>query len=71
MDDIDKIIKRILNEIIRVPMTDCPDCGVKPGTIHVDGCDIEICSVCGEQYISCGCPGHSKAFARWTGFWPG
>jgi len=19
----------------------------------------------------CGCEGHDKAFARWTGFWPG
>lgn len=49
----------------------CQDCGAAPGQPHKDGCDIERCSVCGKQHIQCGCEGHDKAFARWTGFWPG
>ncbi|MCK4814333.1 hypothetical protein KA005_01070 [bacterium] len=49
----------------------CHDCGAKPGEIHQDGCDTERCSVCGEQRLCCDCEGHDKAFARWTGIWPG
>lgn len=53
-------------------LKDCPDCAAKPGEIHQDGCDVEMCSVCGSQRLSCGgCPGHDKAFARWSGLWPG
>ena len=52
-------------------LKDCHDCGAKPGEIHQDGCDTERCSVCGGQYLQCNCEGHDKAFARWTGIWPG
>jgi hypothetical protein len=52
-------------------LTDCHDCGAKPGEIHQDGCDVERCSVCGGQRLCCDCEGHDKAFARWSGFWPG
>lgn len=52
-------------------LTNCPDCGAKPGETHMPGCDCERCSVCGKQKIQCHCEGHDPFFARWTGLWPG
>lgn len=50
----------------------CPDCGVNPGEMHHDGCDVERCPDCGGQLISCDCDGHLSAPRHpWTGEWPG
>ena len=52
-------------------LENCHDCGAKPGQVHAEGCDVERCSVCGDQRMGCGCKGHDRQFARWTGIWPG
>jgi len=55
----------------RGTLTVCHDCGALSGEPHKDGCDVELCSVCGEQRLQCDCEGHDPLFARWTGIWPG
>ena len=62
----------------------CGDCGARPGNLHVSGCDVERCKVCGWQAIGCDCPSPQGEYAStlegtfgdwkstiWTGLWPG
>jgi len=46
----------------------CPDCNVEYGHPHEDGCDCEICTVCGTQRMLCDCEGHDKIKARFGNF---
>lgn len=48
-------------------LSNCPDCGTPVGELHKPGCDIERCTACGHQKLTCGCDsGHTV----WTGKWP-
>jgi hypothetical protein len=40
---------------IEIEEITCGDCGAKEGLPHRPGCDMERCSFCGKQLISCDC----------------
>jgi hypothetical protein len=47
----------------------CPDCSVRAGMAHLDGCDVARCMATGTQRLDhgrCRC-----AADVWTGAWPG
>lgn len=51
----------------------CPRCGAAPGTLHGDGCRLEICPACGKlMLVACIC-GHIATGDRipWRGELPG
>lgn len=41
-----------------MPKKSCSDCDAEPGQEHFDGCDIERCTDCDLQRLSCECPDH-------------
>lgn len=51
-------------------MESCPDCGVNAGEPHQTECDVERCSTCGTQRITCDCENHNPLQAVWTGRLP-
>jgi hypothetical protein len=48
---------------------ECGDCGVEEGELHKIGCDLELCSICGEQFITCDCDYHEKLENRVPFIW--
>lgn len=52
-------------------LKNCPDCNVKPSELHLNGCDVERCPVCGFQLISCRCDAKESDRIPWRGIYPG
>ena len=48
----------------------CPNCGAGINQLHEDGCDWEICGICGCQALGCDCnelDNYSENRIPWTG----
>ena len=65
--------ERILGPALRGEGETCPDCGVEPGTRHLENCDVARCTVCGGQFLQCGQwddEGEYDPTAPWQHVWP-
>lgn len=50
----------------------CPHCGAAPGTLHDNGCRMEVCPDCGKfKYVACICHQGNGFRIPWRGEWPG
>lgn len=69
----DKEIQTIADDLIAKEKAEatqtCHDCGVKPGNVHDENCDVARCTKCGGQRLSCDCEDGDGDV--WTGIWPG
>lgn len=43
----------------------CHGCDAKAGELHDLGCDMEVCSICGKQLVSCPALHHQLARRKW------
>jgi hypothetical protein len=54
-----------MTELVKdIQKSNCHDCGVTPGENHIEGCDVERCSTCKGQALSCAC---NSPRETWTG----
>lgn len=65
--EIDTILEAIWQMELKEANSTCHDCGVKPGEKHHYGCDVDICTTCGQQVMGCE---HAEP-GIWDGLWPG
>jgi len=48
------LVKESEHRSVSSPLTwDCHDCGAPEGYLHLPGCDMEECPICGGQLITC------------------
>jgi len=65
--EIDEIVEQLWK---KEKVSNCPDCGVKPGQTHGSCCDISHCLNCGDQTIFEDCCDNVQ-HDKWLGLWPG
>ena len=73
-EEVNQKVEELWQEALSRSGKDCPDCAVKVGKYHEEGCDVARCLACNGQRISCDCDGDEERYNdpdTWTGFWPG
>ncbi len=66
-EEINRINEKLFAEEQKNSHKRCHDCGVKPGHVHLEGCDVSRCDKHHGQTLLCGC----KPKDIWDGLWPG